>query len=137
MKSISTGSGLHKYIGKYDGHGVRTSHVTSLFFSPHFCYSCTLIHTKSCIAFRNWLPLCEFAVAQVTPINQVMFFLLSIGPVGSAICVYNAENTYDPDTTAGGFGEGIFDIFRGDLRVEAPDGTVSEEQNNFVQVGEV
>ena len=107
------------------------------FFSPFLLLM--LIHTKSCIAFRNWLPLCKFAVAQVTPINQVMFFLLSIGPVGSAICVYNAENTYDPDAMppAGGFGEGIFDIFRGDLRVEAQDGTVSEEQNNFVQVGEV
>ena len=47
-----------------------------------------------------------------------------IGPVGTAICLYEAENS-------GSFGGGIFDIFREDL--QTPDG-FNEVQNDFLEV---
>jgi len=68
-------------------------------------------------------------VVTCTVSDQVIFFF-SIGPVGSAICVYNAENTRDPTTGMGGFGQGIFDVFRGDLLVDG-----MEQENTFVEVG--
>jgi len=46
--------------------------------------------------------------------------------------VYNAENTRNPTTGMGGFGQGIFDVFRGDLLVDG-----MEQENTFVEVGYV
>jgi len=46
--------------------------------------------------------------------------------------VYNAENTRNPTTGLGGFGQGIFDVFRGDLLVDG-----QEQENTFVEVGYV
>ena len=48
--------------------------------------------------------------------------LLRIGPIGSAICVYNANNTGDSTTRPG-----LFDVYRGDF---ADNGVV----NDFVEV---
>ena len=47
-----------------------------------------------------------------------------VGPVGTAICLYEAENS-------GSFGGGIFDIFREDL--QRPDGE-GGAQNDFLEV---
>jgi len=46
--------------------------------------------------------------------------------------VYNAENTRNPMTGMGGFAQGIFDVFRGDLLVDG-----MEQENTFVEVGYV
>ena len=55
-----------------------------------------------------------------------------IGPPGTAICAYRADNSL---TTGGtGFNRGIFDIFREDLTVVMPDGTTAERENTFVEV---
>jgi len=51
-----------------------------------------------------------------------------IGPAGSAVCAYRADNSFNPTTQLGGFNQGIFDIFRADLQVGN-----SEEQNMFVE----
>lgn len=55
-----------------------------------------------------------------------------IGPPGTAICAYRADNSL---TTGGtGFNRGIFDIFREDLTVVRSDGTTGERENTFVEV---
>ena len=71
-----------------------------------------------------------FAVA--CSVSDLVIFFFSIGPVGSAICVYDAENTRNPMTGTGGFGQGIFDVFRGDLLVNG-----IEQENTFMEVGYV
>lgn len=53
----------------------------------------------------------------------------SIGPEGSAVCVYPAENSRETDAMAS-FNQGIFDIFREDLLTT--DGV--EKQNVYVEV---
>ena len=52
----------------------------------------------------------------------------SIGPEGTAICVYPAYNSRETDSTAM-FNRGIFDIFREDLTMGS-----NERQNTFVEV---
>ena len=46
--------------------------------------------------------------------------------------MYNAENTRNPTTGIGGFSQGMFGVFRGDL----VDG-IEERENTFVEVGYV
>ena len=53
----------------------------------------------------------------------------SIGPKGSAICVYSAENT-GPN----GLNRGIFEVFREDLVQVRPDGTTEQAENNHEEV---
>lgn len=56
----------------------------------------------------------------------------SIGPPGTAICAYRAD---DSTTTGGtGFNRGIFDIFREDLTIVMPDGMTAERENTYVEV---
>ena len=56
----------------------------------------------------------------------------SIGPPGTAICAYRAD---DSMTTGGtGFNRGIFDIFREDLTVVMSNGMTAERENTFVEV---
>ena len=54
-----------------------------------------------------------------------------IGPVGSAVCAYRADNSLTPQGT-GGHNRGIFDIFRSDIQVVNQ--LVTEEENTFVEV---
>ena len=56
--------------------------------------------------------------------------LLSVGPHGTAICVYSAENTAPGGGT--GRSQSMFDIFREDL-----EGMNGEVENNFIAVSEV
>ena len=69
--------------------------------------------------------------------NYSLFLLLSprIGPAGTAICAYRADNSYTPSGT-GGRNMGIFDIFREDIRVNGVNGAAGhEEENMFIEVG--
>lgn len=50
-----------------------------------------------------------------------------IGPVGTAICVYRADNSIE--TGESGFNRGIFDIFREDLQ----DTAGQEVESTFVE----
>lgn len=50
-----------------------------------------------------------------------------IGPRGTAICVYRADDT-------GGLNRGIFEVFREDLVTIRSDGTTDETENNYVRV---
>ncbi len=59
----------------------------------------------------------------------IVHVLCSIGPEGSAVCVYPAENSRETDSMAS-FNQGIFDIFREDLLTT--DGV--ERQNGYVEV---
>ena len=54
--------------------------------------------------------------------NSTNFLSIRIGPVGSAICMYNANNTGQSSSRPG-----LFDVYRGDF---AGSGVV----NNFVEV---
>lgn len=54
---------------------------------------------------------------------------ISNGPVGSAICVYPADNSIE--NSGNGRTSSVFDIFREDL-VNDVDSTL--EENNFVEV---
>ena len=58
-----------------------------------------------------------------------------IGPVGSAVCAYRADNSLTPRAT-GGNNRGLFDIFRSDIQVvnPGPPLTLTEEENTFVEV---
>ena len=58
-----------------------------------------------------------------------------IGPAGTAICAYRADNSLTR-TGSGGHNLGIFDIFREDIRVNAVVGGASahEEENRFTEV---
>ena len=58
-----------------------------------------------------------------------------IGPVGSAVCAYRADNSLTPQGI-GGINRGIFDIFRSDIQVvnQGPPITLTEEENTFVEV---
>ena len=58
-----------------------------------------------------------------------------IGPVGSAVCAYRADNSLTPQGS-GGTNRGIFDIFRSDIQVVNPGPPVrtTEEENRFVEV---
>ena len=58
-----------------------------------------------------------------------------IGPAGTAICAYRADNSLTR-TGNGGHNLGIFDIFREDIRVNAVGGGASahEEENRFTEV---
>ena len=58
-----------------------------------------------------------------------------IGPVGSAVCAYRADNSLTPQGS-GGNNRGIFDIFRSDIQVvnPGPPVTTTEEENRFVEV---
>ena len=57
-----------------------------------------------------------------------------IGPVGSAVCAYRADNSLTPQGSGGN--RGIFDIFRSDIQVvnPGPPVTTTEEENRFVEV---
>ena len=57
-----------------------------------------------------------------------------IGPAGTAICAYRADNSLT--SGRGGHNLGIFDIFREDIRVNAVVGGASahEEENRFTEV---
>ena len=59
--------------------------------------------------------------------NSKCLYHCRIGPTGSAVCAYRADNSFN--TGLGGLNQGIFDIFRGDLQVGN-----SEEENTFVEV---
>ena len=58
-----------------------------------------------------------------------------IGPVGSAVCAYRADNSLTPQGD-GGTNRGIFDIFRSDIQVvnQGPPIVLTEEENTFVEV---
>ena len=57
-----------------------------------------------------------------------------IGPVGSAVCAYRADNSLTPQGN-GGNNRGIFDIFRSDIQVvNQATLMVTEEENTFVEV---
>ena len=58
-----------------------------------------------------------------------------IGPAGSAVCAYRADNSLTPQGS-GGTNRGIFDIFRSDIEVvnPGPPVTTTEEENRFVEV---
>ena len=58
-----------------------------------------------------------------------------IGPVGSAVCAYRADNSLTPQGIGGNNG-GIFDIFRSDIQVvnQGPPIVLTEEENTFVEV---
>lgn len=67
-------------------------------------------------------------------VSSVKDFIVpfSIGPPGTAICAYRAD---DSSTTGGtGFNRGIFDIFREDLIEVMPNGMTAERENDFVEV---
>ena len=56
----------------------------------------------------------------------------SIGPKGTAICVYTAGNGVESNN---GFSSGIFDIFREDVqRLDPVTGQTVETQNTFLEV---
>ena len=55
----------------------------------------------------------------------------SIGPTGTAICVYSADNSNDPNNHAGGFNRGVFDIFRENVQVTGSTG--SSMENSYVE----
>ena len=52
-----------------------------------------------------------------------------IGPPGTALCVYRADNTGPT-----GLNRGVFEVFREDLVQINPDGTTEEAENNFASV---
>ena len=56
----------------------------------------------------------------------------SIGPPGTAICAYRADNS--KATGGHGFNRGIFDIFREDLITGTSDGMYYERENTFIEV---
>ena len=60
----------------------------------------------------------------------------SIGPEGTAICAYPADNSLATGAASMGYNRGIFDIFREDLSNPnpSPDGTDGELQNTFLEV---
>ena len=64
--------------------------------------------------------------------SLLSLIMCSIGPPGTAICAYRADNSLNTGGT--GFNRGIFDIFREDLTVVMPDGTTAERENTFVEV---
>ena len=57
----------------------------------------------------------------------------SIGPKGTAICVYTAGNGVESNN---GFSSGIFDIFREDVQrlLDPVTGQTEETQNTFLEV---
>ena len=67
-----------------------------------------------------------------TPLHSLCLFL-SVGPQGSALCVYPADNTLE--TGGDGRSESVFDIFREDLTSASEEGTLVE--NSYVEVSMV
>lgn len=73
----------------------------------------------------------------------ILLFSYSIGPVGTAICVYRAYN--GKEVGESGFNRGLFDIFREDLQnaqggevestyVECEPGGRTESNSELIQV---
>ncbi len=58
-----------------------------------------------------------------------LYDIFRIGPSGTALCVYRADNTGNQ-----GLNKGIFEVFREDLVRVNPDGTTRATENNYVQV---
>ena len=58
--------------------------------------------------------------------------IFSIGPPGTAICAYRADDSMS--NGGGGLNHGIFDIFRADLTVVMANGNTEERENTYVEV---
>jgi len=80
-----------------------------------------------------FFPLILLACIAIIHINQILhslttisLLLSSIGPRGSAICVYPADRMAANEN-------GIFDVFLGDVAISNPTGPNDERQNTFTE----